>query len=442
MQKKFLTFALALILALGLSFTSEAFSDVSNKHKNFEAITKLNELGIINGYNDGTFKPGKGISRAEAAAIFVRGIDYHKKGDVPEIAAYPGFIDVDSRHWSYEPIYQAATKGLMKGVGNGKFEPKRQVTYHEIIKMTVSLLGLDADAEMAGGWPLGYVKIAQKEGLLEGLNYKGSAPAKREDVALILYNAFMDGRGTPVILGGGEFYLGMKADQLGAADEVLQSNEGFDWQFYGTDTYENFYAVGVKDGVVVALASSGLGFEYNGLKAGMVLSPAAEVVKTLFLDKNDGSKIHGLMLKDLKLAYDGEKMNMLEGHIYCEERLNFHLTNGFRVYHGLSPLTWSLEAWKSARLHSEDMANQNYFSHEGLNGSQPWDRMRAQGVVYTSASENIAAGQRSGFEAYDSWVNSAGHRANMLGDSAYLGVGMSYNPRAEYQYYYTQNFYK
>lgn len=69
MQKKFLTFTLVLIPVFGLRFKSEAFNDVNSKHKNFEAITKLNELGIINGYNDGTFKPSKGISHTKEGFI-------------------------------------------------------------------------------------------------------------------------------------------------------------------------------------------------------------------------------------------------------------------------------------------------------------------------------------------------------------------------------------
>lgn len=442
MLKKSISLALTAFFVLSGILFSEAFTDVTKKDEAYQAITKLSDYQIINGYEDDSFRPNKTISREEAAAIFVRGSDYYKKNQYPVILDFEGYSDVKPHHWSYHIINDATEKGIMNGVGHGLFEPKRRVTYHEAIKMAICILDMEKEAKRAGGWPKGYVAVAEKEGLLEGIAFEGSQPATRKDIAILLYHTLFKESKLPVILAGKDFYLDMNADKLDQPDETLKSSEGFDWYLYGTETYKDFYAVGVKDGLIVALASSGLGFEFNRFKAGMVMSPAAEIEKTLYMDKNDGYKIHALMMKNLKEPFEGEKMRMLEEEMYCEERLIFHLTNGFRVYQGLRPLAWSQKAWKSARLHSEDMANQNYFAHKGLNGSQPWDRMMAEGIVYTRASENIAGGQENGFKAYDNWVNSSGHRKNMLGDFDYLGVGMSFHPNSIYRLYYTQNLYK
>ncbi|MFM1655740.1 CAP domain-containing protein [Brevibacillus sp. B_LB10_24] len=70
----------------------------------------------------------------------------------------------------------------------------------------------------------------------------------------------------------------------------------------------------------------------------------------------------------------------------------------------------------------------------------PFDRMKKDGIIYKQASENIAAGQTSAIFAHESWMNSAGHRKNILGDYSRLGVGMSFG--GTYSTYYTQNFYQ
>lgn len=94
----------------------------------------------------------------------------------------------------------------------------------------------------------------------------------------------------------------------------------------------------------------------------------------------------------------------------------------------------------AARLHSEDMARQNYFSHTSLDGRSPWDRIRAQGYAYGSA-ENIAAGYATPAAVMTGWMNSAGHRANILNcANTALGVGIGTNPSATYRIYWTQDF--
>jgi uncharacterized protein YkwD len=86
-----------------------------------------------------------------------------------------------------------------------------------------------------------------------------------------------------------------------------------------------------------------------------------------------------------------------------------------------------------------DMAQRNYFSHYSPEGISPFDRMRAEGISYRSSGENIIAGYSSSISAHEGWVNSAGHRSNILGSYIHLGVG--FYKGGSYGYYYTQNFY-
>jgi uncharacterized protein YkwD len=116
------------------------------------------------------------------------------------------------------------------------------------------------------------------------------------------------------------------------------------------------------------------------------------------------------------------------------------LVNVARANAGCRALHVDVHLTAAARLHSEDMARRNYFSHTSLDGRSPWDRIRAQGYAYASA-ENIAAGQRTPAAVMTAWMNSPGHRANILNcSSAAIGVGIGRNSASTYGIYWTQDF--
>ncbi|NPV92868.1 MAG: hypothetical protein HPY50_19040 [Firmicutes bacterium] len=121
------------------------------------------------------------------------------------------------------------------------------------------------------------------------------------------------------------------------------------------------------------------------------------------------------------------------------EKQVFDLANAARAEHGLPPFKWDSRLAEVARQHSRDMRDQGFFSHNSPDGSPPFDRMNSAGLVFSAAAENIAVGYRTAEEAHEGWMNSPGHRANILGDCEYLGVGVVYG--GEYGVYYTQNFY-
>ena len=104
------------------------------------------------------------------------------------------------------------------------------------------------------------------------------------------------------------------------------------------------------------------------------------------------------------------------------------LVNRRRRAIGCAPLIWDERLAKVAQHHSEAMARDGNFSHDDPNGDDPFDRMRDAGVVFRAAAENIAFGQRTGEEVYESWFRSPGHRAN-LENCVYTrhGVGLYRN---------------
>lgn len=121
-----------------------------------------------------------------------------------------------------------------------------------------------------------------------------------------------------------------------------------------------------------------------------------------------------------------------------EEQEVLRLVNIERQKAGLSPFTLSAELSNVARDKSKDMAHNNYFSHQSPTHGSPFDMMRAYGIIYRTAGENIAKGYNSAASVVNGWMNSSGHRANILNPSFNtLGVGYyNYNGTA----YWTQMF--
>ncbi|AFS77422.1 putative sporulation protein YkwD [Gottschalkia acidurici 9a] len=100
------------------------------------------------------------------------------------------------------------------------------------------------------------------------------------------------------------------------------------------------------------------------------------------------------------------------------------LVNVERSKQGLAPLKMSAELSKVARTKSQDMADKNYFSHTSPTYGSPFDMMKQFGIKYNTAGENIAKGYDSAQSVVTGWMNSPGHRANILSSNfGTIGVG-------------------
>ena len=121
------------------------------------------------------------------------------------------------------------------------------------------------------------------------------------------------------------------------------------------------------------------------------------------------------------------------------EQQVFTLTNTQRIAAGCPALVWNDTLAAVARAHSADMAANNYFDHNSQAGLTPAQRVLAAGYSYTYTAENIAAGQPTAQDVLTSWMNSAGHKANIVNcDLHELGVGFATG--GGYGTYWTQDF--
>ncbi|MBU8855140.1 hypothetical protein C2I27_21030 [Priestia megaterium] len=100
------------------------------------------------------------------------------------------------------------------------------------------------------------------------------------------------------------------------------------------------------------------------------------------------------------------------------------LVNQEREKQGLKPLTLNKELSDVARTKSKDMMDKGYFDHNSPTYGSPFDMMKQFGIEYTTAGENIAKGQQSPEDVMNAWMNSDGHRKNILNpDFTEIGVG-------------------
>ena len=114
----------------------------------------------------------------------------------------------------------------------------------------------------------------------------------------------------------------------------------------------------------------------------------------------------------------------LDASVTSYEEEVIELVNNIRTQYGLKTLKTDWELCRVARYKSQDMADKNYFSHTSPTYGSPFDMMKSFGLTYRSAGENIAKGQRTPQEVVNAWMNSSGHRANILNSSfTHIGVG-------------------
>lgn len=148
----------------------------------FDSVQFLNNIGIIKGDENGNLQPEKKLTRAEFTALLLRMLGY----EIPGSSAESNFIDVSSDAWYSKDIAFATELGLIDGYGDGNFGPNDPVTFEQACKIIVSAYGYSAIAERDGGFPKGYVSIANSIGISKGVTISNSL--SRRDISDMFVN--------------------------------------------------------------------------------------------------------------------------------------------------------------------------------------------------------------------------------------------------------------
>lgn len=438
------------------------FTDIE-KHWAYKQITWGVEQKIAAGYDDGTFRPNQTISEPEFLAMVVRAD--------PTIETTP----LQANEPWYNPYYIIADK--MKWPVSDR-QVNKPYTRGEVAKLIAAVQGKTLTTEDA-------IQYLLDQGLANGKTsntvegFKAQDTLTRAEAMTFIYTLHSKQSSSEpssitspsksfalndITIGDTEASVIAKA---GIPTRKDVTDSGYTWFIYN-DKYEEYAQVGIADGLVVSLYSNADGWTSSeGITIGASKDKIAKVLGepkqqgsskyssvyewqgnllTVYYDSLKSNRVDGLMLtsrdyfnKTTNLNKD-ELAAMTKGY----EQQIFDLTNVFRLRNGLSTLEWNEIAATAARKHSEDMGVNHFFDHDNLAGQSPWDRMAAAGLAqYSSYGENISAGYPTGIGAYSGWVNSSGHRSNMLNaDFETLGVGAALgNDTSEYSIYYTQNFY-
>jgi len=143
-------------------------------------------------------------------------------------------------------------------------------------------------------------------------------------------------------------------------------------------------------------------------------------------------------IRNPDLIYPGQILTipLPDAAVSAYESEVVNLINEIRAENGLQPLKMNWELARVARYKSQDMVDNSYFSHNSPTYGSPYDMMRAFGITYRTAGENIAYGYRTPQAVVDAWMNSAGHRANIL-NATYTQIGVGYVADG---HYWTQMF--
>lgn len=143
-------------------------------------------------------------------------------------------------------------------------------------------------------------------------------------------------------------------------------------------------------------------------------------------------------ISDPNLIYPGQvlKIPQLSSTVANFEREVIRLVNDIRQQNGLKPLTENWELSRVARYKSQDMLDNRYFAHNSPTYGTPFQMMKAFGLSFRTAGENIAKGYTTPQAVVNGWMNSSGHKANIL-NANYTQIGVGYVSQG---HYWTQMF--
>ncbi len=268
-MKKFISLFLFVSLLFSNFLVAFAeFSDVPDTHPNFLAIKFLEDHGIVQGYDDGTFKPAQLVNRVEALKIILK----THKIDFLDKVEETGFPDVQPSDWFAPFVVKAKELNIVKGNPDGTFTPARNVVRAEFIKMLLMSNGFKTDKWVdqslfndipKDAWFTPYMNYAGKAGLITPDTNNNLYPGKdltRGEVAEIIYlmSIILNGKNIQFLISQGE-------DQMGQIDKYIGNNDPFSAKRaseLAVDVTMQAYKLKPDDKVVLSAAKLAKAYDY------------------------------------------------------------------------------------------------------------------------------------------------------------------------------------
>ena len=396
---------------------------------------------------------------------------------LPAGAAGAAFTDVPQDHWANPYVEAMTQKGVVTGVGNGRFNPDGNLSTAEFaVMLTQAFCPKEvADPEEGAAWWEPYLNAAWEAGYLTdttaGFSYADgswdadvvTAPMTRYDMAQAMNNTAVAEKMT---LPTDEQREAAQA-AIGDFDSIPEDYESAVVAMYALGYLSGVNANGDFGGESTmtraqscVVMSKLLGTEVEttpetpdeGTAGGAGDTTPAEEPETPAEDAGTGTETPekpetpdegtaggtaGTTPAEEETPAEDAGSEPADTVAAYEQEV-FDLVNQIREENGLEPFVYNETLAETARAHSQDMIDRNFFDHTNPDGKSPFDRMRDNGLSYSMAAENIAVGYPSPEAVVEGWMNSEGHRANILGGCEELGVGLALG--GSYGYYWTQCF--
>lgn len=166
------------------AFAASSFPDVDENADYAEAVAYVSEIGIMVGDERGNFNPDDTVTRAEMATILCNMVG--ETENLPKDGSV--FTDVPENHWANPYVIKAAELGLVSGYGDGRYGPSDILTYEQAITMLVRSANLGDEALNKGGYPDGFMRVANQYGYSNGLSIGAKDLMSRWQIAVAVTN--------------------------------------------------------------------------------------------------------------------------------------------------------------------------------------------------------------------------------------------------------------
>ncbi|WP_075617241.1 S-layer homology domain-containing protein [Paenisporosarcina indica] len=329
---------------------------------------------------------------------------------IPTSTLATGFSDVSTSHWAYESINKLSNAKIINGYSNGVFDPENRVTRAQAAKIIAGALEIPLNSTYkvsyqdvpSTHWAYQEIRALSEKGIFsDATKFNPDASLTRAQMAKVLVNSYQ---------------IKMDDNHQASFKDVSKNH----WHPYITTLAE----VRISEGVTRNT------FNPDGKVSRAQMSVFVDRAMTWDQKRDSGV-----------IKYDTAKKMYVDSSPVVSDSATetAKLVNIERAKAGLPLLTIDAPLSKIAKVKAEDMVNNNYFAHTSPTYGEPWDMAKRFGYSYRSFGENIAYGQPTPEDVVKAWMNSPGHKANILNNS-YTNIGAGIAKKTNGQIYWVHMF--
>ena len=257
MKRWIACFLAALLLLSALPLAGAAFTDEDKIRSDYKAaVAEMAEKKIINGFEDGSFKPSETLTRAQAAKILCVLLEGEEKANALT-KTETGFADVPASHWAAKFVAYCAEKGIVAGVGDGKFNPDGKLSFAAFAKMLLVACGEDGAQFTGAEWTAAVKKAAPNAFLNYKIEEFSDRDLPRQQAAQLAWNAQFSREANEAATKDMESRPYPTATSIPKSLKIISLGSSFSNNCVLGYTYEMLKDVGVEDLTLACSYASG-----------------------------------------------------------------------------------------------------------------------------------------------------------------------------------------